>query len=59
MQYEMPWSDKSNTLGPNVGLDKYSLCGPLTHYLTMEDGSVRLGLQTESNTFKSANWLEF
>lgn len=44
MQYEMPWSDVSQSYGPNVGLDKYELCGPLVHYLTMEDGSVMLGL---------------
>ena len=23
LQYEMPWSDSSDTYGPNVGLDKY------------------------------------
>lgn len=58
LQYEMPWSDVSDTYGPNMGVDKYSLCGPLRHYMTMDDG-VLLGLQTTTNTFKSANWLEF
>ena len=44
LQYEMPWSDASDTYGPNLSLDKYQLCGPLKHYLTMEEGSVLIGL---------------
>ena len=59
LQYEMPWSDVSDTYGPNVGLDKYQLCGPLKHYLTMENGSVLIGLQSQGDSFKVAPWLEF
>ena len=43
LQYEMPWSDASDTYGPNLGLDKYELCGPLKHFITMEGGSVLIG----------------
>ena len=59
LQYEMPWSDASDTYGPNLSLDKYQLCGPLKHYITMEDGSVLIGLQSTGDRFKVAPWLEF
>lgn len=59
LQYEMPWSDASATYGPNVGLDQYQLCGPIKHYLTMMNGSVLIGLQSQNSSFKVAPWLKF
>lgn len=63
LQYEMPYtiySDSLVDLHENIaGKDKYDLCGPLNHYITLEDGSVLIGLQSTANNFKGAHWLEF
>lgn len=66
LQYEIPPDRSSTILGPNVGVDKYSLCGPRSHYLQISDNTgiadtlVDIGPQSNSqNIIHIAKWLEF
>lgn len=52
LQYEMPYDSASATYGPNVGVDKYSLCGERIHYLTIDER--RYGIQYSGQRFRSA-----